>query len=359
LVTAAERYWEREEKGSRYAFTADGVADVWDLATGKRARRLADDSGRSATFTADGRVLLVGGTGKIPAEPGRPAVAFRGEIALLDPLAGRWLRSFTSPPTREGALFRFSRATILAPDGRTLYVSFNTGEIVGFEIASGEPRRTIPGHRGFVGSLSISSDGRRLLSGGGDGTALLWDLTLAGAAKLRKKPVAEADVEKLEKLWSTLAEPEAQSAFVAMVELAAVPERTVELLAQHLKPVRNGPSEADLNRIFAELDSPKFATRAKATKELDSFGESAVPAVRKRMASALSLELGQRARAFLDKFDPSEQSPARLSHIRGIELLEEINTPAARKLLAELAIGAADAPLTLDAAAALGRLKGR
>ena len=43
--------------------------------------------------------------------------------------------------------------------------------------------------------------------------------------------------------------------------------------------------------------------------------------------------------------------------LRAVELLERIATPAARDVLSELAKGAAEAPLTREAAAALERLR--
>jgi hypothetical protein len=64
-------------------------------------------------------------------------------------------------------------------------------------------------------------------------------------------------------------------------------------------------------------------------------------------------------RAFLDRFDQAEPSPARLRELRAVELLEGVGTPAAEQYLAELAQGAAGAPLTREAAAALGRLERR
>src|SRR5262249_37820543 len=185
----AERSWFREEKGLRFGYAADGVADLWDLTTAKRIRRLAEGEGifRSATFTADGRVVLVGAAGTIPVEEGRPAQEFKGEMNLLDPIAARWLRSFIAPPPTPGVIIRYTGTTLLSPDGRTLYVSYNTGEIVGSEVATGQPRRTLIGHRGYVGALGLTSDGRRLISGGHEGSALLWDVSLAGAAKPRKE----------------------------------------------------------------------------------------------------------------------------------------------------------------------------
>jgi WD40 repeat protein len=93
---------------------------------------------------------------------------------LLDPVAGRHVRGFGSPPVPGGVSHRYSGASTLAPDGRTLYVSYSTGDIVAYEAATGRPRRTLTGHRGYVGGLAVSADGKRLISGGHDSTALVW-----------------------------------------------------------------------------------------------------------------------------------------------------------------------------------------
>jgi hypothetical protein len=342
-----------ERDGFRYGYASDGVADLWDFATGKYVRRLADSERtfRSGTFTADGRFMLVGAAGTIPAHGGRGSESFSGEMNLLDPAAGRWVRSFEVPPTAETVALRYSGATTLSPDGRTLYVSYNTGAIIAFEVATGKPRRTLAGHRGYISGLALSADGKRLISGGRDGTALVWDVTPAGAVPADRKQPANA-----EKLWATAAGGEAKAAYAAMAELAAAPDRAVEVLLAQVKPAPAGPTDAVLDRIVADLGSEEFATREKASKELTEYGDSAVPGVRKRLAGTSSPEVQRRAAAFLKEFDRPVPTPERVREIRAVELLEGIGTPAARKLLAELAAGAAGAPLTLDAAAALKRL---
>src|SRR5262249_48583536 len=263
----AERSWFREEKGLRFGYAADGVADLWDLTTAKRISRLAEGEGifRSATFTADGRVVLVGAAGTIPVEEGRPAQEFTRAMNLLDPVAARWLRSFIAPPPTPGAIIRYTGTTLLSPDGRTLYVSYNTGEIVGFEVATGQPRRTLVGHRGYVGALGVRPDGQRLISGGHDTTALLWDITLAGAAKPSKEPLTAAAAKRL---WEKASTEEPPGAFKAMAQLAATPDRAIEVLRQQVKPLRLAPTDAELDRIFRDLDSEVFATRVKASREL-------------------------------------------------------------------------------------------
>jgi hypothetical protein len=358
LVTVAVRYWEKERDGQRYTYAADGVVDVWDFATGKRVRRLAEAQGsfRSGNFTADGRFLLVGAGGTIIEADGRAGEAFQAQLNLLDPVAGRLVRGFEVPPAPGSVSHRYSGASALSPDGRTLCVSYNTGEIVCFEVATGRPRRTLRGHRGFVGGLAFGADGNRLISGCHDGTALVWDVTLVGAAPVKPKPLMEADAEKL---WGAAGGEDAKAAFAAMAELAASPEQAVVVLRRQVKPAPAAPTDAALDRLFADLGSVELATREKASAELNRLGGSAVPGVRKRLAENPSAEVRRRAGEFLKAFDSATPSPARLRELRAVELLEGLRTPEARKLLAELAAGAAGAPMTLDAAAALARLRGR
>ena len=45
-----------------------------------------------------------------------------------------------------------------------------------WDVASGEELRSYEGHENFIGDLDVSSDGRWILSGSGDGTVRMWDL---------------------------------------------------------------------------------------------------------------------------------------------------------------------------------------
>jgi hypothetical protein len=254
----------------------------------------------------------------------------------------------------DGGWHYYTTAIVVSPDGRTLYLSSDTSEIRAFEVATGKLRRMLYGHAGCARSLAMAQDGRHLLSGSDDAFALLWDTTPAGAAKPRKEPLTDAAADGL---WATLAGPDAQSAYAAMADLAAAPDRAVALMRRELKPVLALPTDAELDRTLAELDSEDFATREKASRRLAEWGESAVPGVRKRLDRAESAEVRRRAQDFLGRFDPATLKPDRLRQLRAVELLEGIATPAARDVLSELAKGAAEAPLTLEAAAALERLR--
>jgi WD40 repeat protein len=45
-----------------------------------------------------------------------------------------------------------------------------------WDVATGECVATLEGHSGSVKSVAISPDGRRVVSGSGDGTLKLWGL---------------------------------------------------------------------------------------------------------------------------------------------------------------------------------------
>ena len=69
----------RSATGCATGTAADGVVDVFDFATGKRVRRLAEAKGtfRTGTFTADGRFVLIGGAGTIIRPDGSEGEASR------------------------------------------------------------------------------------------------------------------------------------------------------------------------------------------------------------------------------------------------------------------------------------------
>ena len=67
----------------------------------------------------------------------------------------------------------------------------------------------------------------------------------------------------------------------------------------------------------------------------------------------------RRIEELLKKIEDGAVSGERLREVRALEVLEGLGTPEARKLLEELAKGAADAALTQEAKASLERLNRR
>jgi HEAT repeat protein len=106
-----------------------------------------------------------------------------------------------------------------------------------------------------------------------------------------------------------------------------------------------------------DLQHEKFLMREKAQAALAKLEEIAEPYLKKALAEDPPLELRRRAEQLLKELTDQRPSANRLQTLRAIEALELIGTPAARAVLGRMAGGAAGAEVTLQAQAALERLR--
>jgi RNA polymerase sigma factor (sigma-70 family) len=385
---------------------------VWDKATGKLLRRFPEDGGgaRSDQSTTvwdvrlgdDGRMLRGNANSTYghweevgPAVLARlrklglkgskgPAFAtFGGTIQdVLESPGGRYVavRMTAQPPgildrsakpvlrvwdTQTGLLLEQVRPPerhllgAFSPDRRLLATTAPEGTIHLWDLVTGEQRLRLPGHRGCsVRALLFTPDNRSLFSGGDDSQVLLWDLTaraLDGVWRtLRHDPKTQSA------LWDALAAKDAAAAHRALWELAADPAGTVAFLRGRLKPATR-LDDKDIKQItalIAQLDADSFAQRDQAQALLRKIGEPAVPALRRALTRKPgSLEQARRLEQILKELVPSAPAGDALRSLRAVEILERIATPAARRILSELAQGRAEAELTQTAKESLGRLE--
>jgi WD40 repeat protein len=318
-----------------------------DLASGKPQREyrlpavpsslfLSNDLGRSGdliTFTPDGSALVVIGSGD------------QEHLWLVK----RNAHQAMDIPVLTGTI----RAVAFSPDGRMLASAGKDGLVTLFETATGKQRRAFPGHSEPAGRLVFSPDGRRLASASEDTTVLVWDLKTPAEASRGK--LAEKD---LDKLWANLADGDAGRGFQA-VQILADAEQGPAFLGTRLKPAPPPVNPKRLAELIGELDSNRFAVRSKATTELEKLGEGAEPAIRRALEKAPSLEARRRLETLLERCDASRPLTGEaLRAVRAVEALEHQGSALARQILRTLADGAADARLTREAQAALGRLQG-
>jgi WD domain, G-beta repeat len=145
-----------------------------DLAT-RRRRPLAVRHGGNCpavAFTADGRFVAVGGE----------------RLSVCEVATGREVGSF--PYSSVSAL-------ALSPDGRT--VTFcNSGTTIHFgRVETGKEAEPLASHRGGISELAFSPDGRRLVSGSSDGTALVWAVPGPGARAGTRFTLSSDDARRL------------------------------------------------------------------------------------------------------------------------------------------------------------------
>ncbi len=364
---------------------ADGAVRLWDVDSGGERRALRGPAAavRRLAFAPGGAELaaLYGdvavcrwdvGTGAKKVEyrkPGLEGLAYdeggrvlgfgfdaEGAVCLWDLAAGTEVRRFPAPTG--GAIYR---GLALSPDGRCLAGvwfhleangSHNTVYL--WEVATGKERRrfNLPGD-GRVAALAYRPDGRAFATAGADGTAVVW-----GAYAVSSSAPVQLSADEPEALWIALALEDAGRAHAALGTLLANPDTAARLLRRRLGAAP-AVEAGRVKRLLAELDDDSYAVRQKAAGELLRLADVAEADLRRAAASHPSAEVRSRARAILRKANKgpgASPSSEALRAERAVEVLERLGTPAARRLLDELAAGAPGAARTRQARAACRRL---
>jgi hypothetical protein len=211
---------------------------------------------------------------------------------------------------------------------------------------------------GHVHAVALSPDGTKVAAvEWGRNMAprlLLWDVTdLAEGLRPRAPELTD---EHLAELWDALLRENGATAHPAMRELAAAPARGLPLLRAKVRPLAVADAEEkQLRRWIADLDDDSFAVREAATANLERVGAAAKPLLEKALAAKPSPEAARRLKGLLETMR-QPIPPEELRALRGVDVLEQIGTEEARRVLRALAAGAETASLTRAAKQALARL---
>jgi WD40 repeat protein len=365
---------------------ADRWLVLWDLSSQKELRRLEGldyvegfhYQFNSATFSADGKRVAAlgrngnGGTGRVwvwDVLSGKPLSNFappqfplhslalsadgawmaagdcKGGVTIWDALSGKLVhRASVADDPVNGITF--------SPDSKLLAIGCR--DLVVFELITLKEVRRYCGHQGLIESVAFSPSGRQIISGSDDTTALLWDLTGWSAdARATFTPLAR---EELQSRFDALAGIDAERAHRAIWTLVARNGHTVSWLRDTLSPEEPLPA-ARLARLLTNLDSDSFSARQQAERDLEEFGEQAIPDLHRVLDGKPSPELRRRLQSILEKVE-SGMTPSSLRAVRATRVLELIGTLQARQLLLKLAGGAPNARLTKEAKSSLQRLAG-
>jgi RNA polymerase sigma factor (sigma-70 family) len=308
---------------------------LWDIKTRKQICLLEPGDtilvGPPA-FSPDGRLLALGHA--------------EGTVSIWELTTGS--RRLSVASKTRSALTRLA----FAPDSKVLAgVDYNKGRAIHlWDLHSGKELATRSGHSLDVVALGFSPDGRRLLSGSKDATALVWDVI-----GLRPEPAEVALGEQdLARSWEDLAR-DVPRAYSALCRLEAAPRQAIELFGRRLRPAM-APDPRKISSLIASLESAEFKVRRQAFLELSSLGELAVSALERALRVEQPPETRKRLLELLEVSEPGPPAAETLRGLRAVEVLERLATEHAQALLQKLTQGAPHAQLTQEAKAALRRL---
>jgi RNA polymerase sigma factor (sigma-70 family) len=318
-----------------------------DAATGKERRRFPLGVQENPGLFHGVSALALSPDGRWAAlSPGE------GRVAVYDARDGSRRKLFHAVDKITGKnplleLERFGHrvmALAFAPDGRWLLTGANDASVRVWETVTGKEVLRRDGHDGGVSYAAFGADGRTAFSCGEDGQAYLWDLRPTPAPGPR--PSAEA-------LWESLAGADAAAAYRAVWALAE-DRAAAKLLRAKLRPVPL-PDRERLARLVADLSSPSFRARDRATKALRELGAVAAPALEEALKKRPAEEVRRRLEQLLTALR-REPTAEEVHLVRAVLVLELAGTADARAVLRAWAAGAPGARLTEEAREALGRL---
>jgi WD40 repeat protein len=314
------------------ASTADGQWIVtWERNIGSRCRDARTGTDRWVFSPTRGQVRRVAVS---PNGQWAAAANTAGEVFLIRLADGRRVETIE---TGRGSV----TAVFFTPDGRTLgYVKSipdprygpETTVLTVRELLSGQDIARVLHPAGPVVWAVSSTDGRTAYTAAAPGFALRWRL---GPSESPLLP----DRSELCATWRVLGDNNPRFARDAMARLASRPADAVQTLAAGMRP-EGQVFGRYLPELIADLDSPRFAVRARADLRLRRLGWWAEEDLRKALAAPKSAEARERIEAIRRAIDSSasRSSSEGLGRARACAVLADLNTAAARSLLAAVAM---------------------
>src|SRR5262249_53500408 len=292
---------------------------LWDVATGQQIRQFKTDRPseiKGVAFSADGKSLAL--------------LSYHDpHVYLLEVATGK-------PRARINTGMAGMTYLTMSADGRMVVSTDHEGRVRLWDTFAGEELGEVTKHSKILIAAAFSPDGRQLATGCTDGTYAVWDLT-----PWRKKLATKGrrlQPQDLESAWSDLGNSNCIKAYQAMWKLTLTPDQTVAMLKEKL--VRRAPPEGDalerLDRLIADLDNKVFKIRERAAKDVDILGEAALASLQKAVQRQHS---GHLARYFAELQEKRlKEGPAAvdLRELRCVEILERIANPGAKELLKTL-----------------------
>lgn len=209
------------------AFSSDGLklceaqndtVLVFDVAKGTVLKTLAHADVQCVAYSPNGKAIASG--------------SYDGTVRIWDATTGKSTREITVPG--DGITDANVTALAFSPDGQTLATA-SLGSVFLWDVAAGRRFLKLDGHALQVSSTSFSPDGKRLVSAGADGVAVVWDVE-TGRAMFNVQG---------QRMWCAKFSPDSKQLLVAADDGARLHDaKTGELVASL-------PSEEVVSAVFS------------------------------------------------------------------------------------------------------------
>jgi WD40 repeat protein len=289
---------------------------LWDVETGKSGGELFDKIDRVewVAFSPDRRYLA----------------GILWDVALGGYRLVMWELLSRQVACRLEAHKEVLSTVAFAPDGATLAVGQADGTVRLWNPWTGETHR-FSGHRGPVVSLGFTHAGRRLVSGGDDATALVWDVS--GRLGVGPGRLTEAD---LQEAWRNLG-ADAAKAHQSIARLLRARGQAEGFLSKQL--LSEDPDPRLVARLIGKLGDDDANIRSEAMKKLEDLGDRIEPAIQAALKNTKDPDVRLRLNVVLRTFKPEGIPPRRLRILRSLLVLEQLGTEESRRLLGRLVSG--------------------
>jgi WD40 repeat protein len=351
-------------KGNSIAFSPDGatlaaptpggVLHLLDAKKGVEIRSLAPPDSPIHTptalaFSPSGQLIAMGSRGQNlvtvwDVRAGKVHCRLKWPVLLKRGMEVRD-REFVDPEWRRP---RGVSSLAFRSDGRTLFVACEDGWIRAWEVSTWGLRYKL---EDAAVTMAIAPGGSLFAISGEKERCL--QITICDSRRFTIARPGQG-LHNQEALWNELRSSDSALAYEGIRQLVSDSKEALATLDKRLATV-DSVEPAVLDRYIQELDDDRFEVRRGAKKRLAELGDVAQPALVRVLEKKPSLEASRQIASLLELLEDPPQGD-RLRLIRAVEVLEDIGSPEARRILKRLSGGDPAALLTQQAKAALDRL---